>query len=169
MKRSQASKIHLIISRRSYSTSEIADLLGVHKRTIQAWHKDGLATIDEDSKPFLFMGEEIKRFLSGKRQSRRIELGAGQFYCPRCRAARNSEPENISIKPTGKRIGKVDEFVMVKGICTVCRCRLTRFSTKSKVNSVNLPRKAKKGKRILEGNLSLPLYTDIERGQINEE
>lgn len=169
MKRSQTSNIRLIVSKRSYSTPEIARILGVHARTVQAWHKEGLSAIDENSKPFLFMGEDIRRFLLGKRNARRIKLGPGQFYCPRCRAARSSDPENITINPTGKRIGKDDEFVMVKGICEKCGCRLTRFSTKSLANLVILPRKAKRGKRILEGNLSLPLYTDIERGETGEK
>jgi hypothetical protein len=115
------------------------------------------------------MGEQIRRFLYKKRQSRQIKLDPGQFYCPRCRRARNSDPENISINPTGKRIGKDDEFVIIKGNCKICNCKLTRFSTKRKANMVVLPKKAKRRKRILEGNLLLPLDTDIERGKTGEK
>lgn len=120
-------------NRRSYSTSELADLFQIHIRTVQSWHKQGLASVDPNEKPLLFMGSEIRRFLSGKQCARRTNLKNDEFYCPRCRKARWSVPQEIKIVETGKRMGKTDEQVLIKGICHICECRLTRFSTKTRI------------------------------------
>ncbi len=169
MRRNLSNKIRLIIARRSYSTSEIAELLGTHIRTVQIWHSEGLKPIDETAKPFLFMGEEIKRFLSKKRSARKIRLGKDEFYCPRCKAARKSDGKNITIINTKRKIGRSDESVLIKGICPVCGCRLNRFSTKNKSKTLSFVQNGKQRKRILEGDLFLPLNTDIEQGDNDEK
>lgn len=116
--------------RRSYTSKEIAKMLGVHPHTVRIWHKNGMTPIDPLDRPLLFLGSEIKRFLTARRQARKVILGPDQFYCPRCRAARNSNPGDIQVGFSGKRIGRDDESIIVQGVCQICSCRLFRFSTK---------------------------------------
>lgn len=169
MRKSPSNNIRLIIARRSYSTKEIAKLLGVHDRTIQEWHLNGLRPIDEIAKPFLFMGGEIIRFLSERRSSRKVKLGEDEFYCTRCKAARKSDTRNIEIINTKRAIGQGDESVLIKGICHVCGCRLNRFSTKNKLKTLFFMRNNERHRRILKGDLFLPLNTDIEEDDHNEK
>lgn len=128
-----------------------------------------MRAIDEMSKPFLFTGEEIKRYLTEKARARKIKLKDSEFYCLRCRAARTSAPENMSVINTGKRIGKDDEFVMIKGKCGICGSSLTRFSTQSAARSPFLVRKSKRRGRILTGDLFLPLNADIGGFEVDEK
>ncbi len=169
MRKSPSNNIRLIIARRSYSTKEIAKLLGIHDRTIQEWHVNGLRPIDEAAKPFLFMGGEIKRFLSERRSSRKVKLGKDEFYCPRCKAARKSDTQNIEIINTKRAIGQGDESILINGICLVCGCRLNRFSTKNGLKRLPFNQNDKRCIRILEGDLFLPLNTDIEEDGHNEK
>ena len=47
-------KIH-----RNYTISEVAQLLGVHKNTVQHWLKSGLPHIGEP-RPILILGQDLK-------------------------------------------------------------------------------------------------------------
>jgi hypothetical protein len=169
MRKKRIKNIRLIIARRSYSTSEIATLLEVHPRTIQMWHKEGMIPIEENTKPFLFMGYEIKRFLSDRRSARRVRLKGDEFFCPRCKVARKSAPRKIKIINTGKKIGRGDVSVLIKGICIVCGCKLNRFSTKNRSKTLSTVQNGKQRRRILEGDLFIPLNNDIEKDDINEK
>ncbi len=126
-------RLNRIRVRRSYSTAEICDLFNCHVQTVRNWHRRGMKSIDPNNRPLLFIGTEIKRFLSERQNSRKIKLKEDEFYCPRCRNARQSIPEEIGIFETGRQMGKHDEQVLIKGECKECNCSLTRFGTKNGV------------------------------------
>lgn len=127
-------RIRLVRVRKSYTMKELARFLGVNKRTIQYWRREGLAPIDPDDKPLLFMGDEIRRFLGDRVKKRKCPLEIDQFFCPRCRGARRSNPADVRITDTNRRIGKGDSSLIVSGICRVCGCRVNRFSTRKRLN-----------------------------------
>jgi hypothetical protein len=131
MRRRIATRIRLIRRHRSYTSQELAKLLGVHSRSIQVWHAAGLQPIDERSKPYLFKGEVVKAFLRKLRKKCSCSLGPGQFYCPRCKSARFSRPEIVSLGPTKREIGGGKMIVSWTGICIVCGCKLNRFAVVS--------------------------------------
>lgn len=131
MNRKRTYNIRLIHSRRSYSTSELADLFGIHVRTIQSWRKQGLEPINPDESRYLFMGNTVKEFIREKQASRKSALKEDEFYCPRCRQPRKSLPEHIEINITDKQIGKSNFHVQIKGVCEKCQCKLNRFATKN--------------------------------------
>lgn len=112
---------------------ELARTLGCHIRTIQTWHRNGLTPINPGDRPLLFLGEEVRRFDANRRRQRRCALQPSEFYCPRCRAARESKPGNLRIEYDGRRMGHDDEFALIKGKCPICECSLTRFSTRTKL------------------------------------
>lgn len=118
-----------IISKRSYSTEEIAELLGVHIQTVRTWRKEGLNPIEAKSSPFLFLGSEIRQFLSNEIKKQRVKLLEGEFYCLRCRKA--VKPKTTSIIDRNIIIGKGKQSVFIEGVCPVCKLRLRRFSTLS--------------------------------------
>jgi hypothetical protein len=145
--------------------SEIAKLFGIHVRTIQEWHKQGLTPIDPDHRPLLFMGYEVKRFLEERKRLRKVKLKSNEFYCPKCRAARISDSKYIHIIDTNRRIGKSDFSVYIKGICKICFCNLTRFSTRSKAKISVFAAMLPQADRVLKSDFSSPLNTDLKGDQ----
>jgi hypothetical protein len=125
---------NMIKTHYSYTFREIEDLLNVHTRTIQVWRKHGLMVIDESSKPFLVDGIELKRFLKAKKMSKKVKLGPLEFYCTKCRGARQSITNFIKIMPSEKIIGKDKKAVMIRGKCNVCGCNIYRFSSDKKID-----------------------------------
>ena len=73
-------KIH-----RNYSVDEIATLFGVHRNTVRAWVKRGLATSD-DRRPMLTLGRDLVAFLQAQRAKNKRTCQPGEIYCVRCRA-----------------------------------------------------------------------------------
>jgi len=128
--------VRLLKSRHSYSFMEIAQILKVHPRTVQGWHRQGLQVVDETSKPFLVLGAEMRRFLQEIRQSRRHSLGKGEFYCPKCREPRKSLPDKLFAQITERKLGKASKQAFLKGICEVCGKRLILFSSDKKIEEL---------------------------------
>lgn len=73
-------KIH-----RNYSVDEVSRLFSVHKNTVCAWLRQGLAPID-DQRPILVWREELSRFLADRRARTKKACGPGRIYCLPCRA-----------------------------------------------------------------------------------
>jgi hypothetical protein len=127
MRQRQASpqrvKIH-----RSYTTGELADLLGVHKNTIRHWQTRGLAPIDR-SRPALFQGREVRDFLTRQRAGRKRPCGPGHLYCFRCRQARKPALGMVDFLTTSALTGNL------RGLCAVCEAVMHR-----KARLADLPR-----------------------------
>lgn len=165
MKKKRTYNIRLIRARRCYTMSEISPLLNVHVRTVQAWHKQGMAPIDPNDKPLLFQGIEIKRFLSNRQKARKCKLKENEFFCPRCKTPTTSLPQGIRIVDTNRIIGKNDVLVLIRGICDICDCKLSRFSTRNKVKSSFWYRMVEQVRTGLRGDSSTTLNTDFKGGE----
>ena len=150
---------NLIKIKHSYNSVELAEVFKIHIRTVQSWRKAGLKTIDENSKPYLFYGEEIRRFIKETRLKSRHPLKIDEFYCPRCRQPRKSLEKDIFIKITNKMLGKTSKQAILKGKCSVCNCSLNKYSSETKVKEFqNALTEHKTG---LTGNGDSSLNTDI--------
>jgi hypothetical protein len=136
VRKSLSRNIRRIKDKSSYSTGEIARVLQVHPRTVQTWYKSGMKTIDASERPLLYMGADIKHFLSGRQKRGRTPLGVSQFFCLRCKKATTSEPSRIDITFTGKSIGRSRESVRITGNCRICQSRVTRFTTSNGVEAL---------------------------------
>jgi hypothetical protein len=156
---------NLVRARRSYTFAEIAEVYGVHRRTVENWRNQGLNVIDDKSKPFLVIGADVRSFLREKQRRRKHPLKPGEFFCPRCGAPRESLQDRFSIEITERRLGRYRQAI-IKGVCEVCRCRLFRFSSDKKVEEL-----MKTGLNIAEHKTSLIgsgdsfVNTDIQRGE----
>ena len=117
---------------RAYTFVDMVRDSGLHLRTVQGWHRDGMKAIDETDKPLLFMGEEILRYRKEKKQRRCIgKLKPNEFKCGTCKCARLAKPDSIIVKLLGKAgKGGVPQTI-VKAACSVCGKKLSRISTVS--------------------------------------
>ena len=119
-------------SRRAYSFTEIAELLGIHLQTAQRWHIEGLKILTDGVKPYLVMGRDIQDFLKDRIRKRKKPLQQGQFFCPRCQQPRNSLAQHLRIEVTNRMLGPCHRQAIIRGICEVCGVRLSLFSSERK-------------------------------------
>jgi hypothetical protein len=101
-------KIH-----RTYSVVEIAELLGTHRNTVRVWLKAGLQPLD-GRKPILVHGEELRRFLTTRRNAKRHSCAPGQMYCFRCRAPKYPAGSMADYQPQTPELGNL------AGLCPDC-------------------------------------------------
>ena len=118
---------------RSYTMRELAELLEVHIRTVQGWHKNGLMAIDDCDRPLLFIGQSVIEFLKGRRSSGRCMLQSDQCYCLRCRKGVSPIASTVSLELTKKRVGRSDRLIIIKGICPHCSGKVVRLATTKSV------------------------------------
>jgi hypothetical protein len=155
---------NLIKEKHSYSFAEISEALKIHPRTVQSWHKQGLNVIDEARKPYLVYGGVLRQFLIANRQKQKHPLKTGEFFCPKCRSARKSRPENLTFEITTRKLGKTSTQAFIRGICEECNQPLLLFSSDRKVRELEM-----KGMLLVEGETTLycngdsSCNTDIER------
>ncbi len=161
-KRKRKRNPNLIKAKHSYTLAEIAELYKIHPRTAQSWHRTGLNAIDETTRPYLFIGAEIRRFLKEKAQNRKHPLKEGEFFCVKCQEPRRSLNNKLTIEITNKRLGKTYRQAFIRGICEICKQPLRLFSSDRKVQE--LARAGliiKEHRTLLIGNGDSSLNTDL--------
>lgn len=114
---------------RSYTMRELAEVLDVHVRTIQSWHKQGMSAIDEQTRPLLFLGNTTRSFLKTRLEKRRTALGPDEIYCLRCATGVIPRPDRVSIEVTDRRLGRHSKLVVVRGECPHCRGKVVRLAS----------------------------------------
>jgi len=151
-----------IVSKRCYTTEEIAGLLNVHVQTVRTWRKDGMQPIEGSTSPYLFLGSVVKAFLAKELSRQKVKLSDGEFYCLRC---------NKAVKPTTTRIidrkvtiGKGKQSIFFAGNCPNCDLELRRFATKDQVKTTNTNKKVEVNQpKKLEPKQKI----DVEKGQMS--
>jgi Helix-turn-helix domain len=77
---------NLVKAHYSYTASELAKRLGVHKNTVRNWTRAGLPALP--GRPLLYHGATVRTFLAANNANRRRPCPPGMFYCFRCRERR---------------------------------------------------------------------------------
>jgi hypothetical protein len=77
---------NLVKTHFSYTASELAKRLGVHKNTVRNWTRAGLPALS--GRPLLYHGGSVRAFLAASNANRRRPCPPGMFYCFRCRDRR---------------------------------------------------------------------------------
>ena len=108
-------KIH-----RTYDVAELAKLFDVCRGTVRDWIRRGLKPMNDDRRPALFLGSEVRRFLLEERKSRKRPTPAGQIFCFKCRAPRIPADNEADYRPRTLTSGNVE------GICSVCGTMMYR-------------------------------------------
>lgn len=87
-------KIHTHIT---YTTKELAELLGINIKTCFKWIEAGLKTIEGCKKPILMKGSDAKDFLKNRKLKKKITLDRYQFLCMSCKKASDAKRGSIKI------------------------------------------------------------------------
>jgi hypothetical protein len=117
-------KIH-----RSYTVEEIACLFGIHKNTVRAWVKAGLATSDT-RRPTLILGRELAAYLKARRTKNKRPCQPGEVYCVRCRAPKRPAGDMAEYQPITEKSGNLI------GICPDCYLMIYRRASLAKLAQV---------------------------------
>ena len=104
----------------SYDVAELAKVFGVCRGTVRDWIKRGLRPMNDQRRPALFLGAEVRRFLVAERIGRKRPAPAGHVYCFKCREPRVPDGNDADYRPRTATWG------MLEGICSVCGTMLYR-------------------------------------------
>lgn len=103
-----------------YTIQDIAEKCDRSTRTITSWIGNGLSPIDPTSKPLLFKGEEIKRFIAQTKQRKKCKLKKHEFWCPKCHKPTTAKDKSIQIIQNRRH-----------ALCKICGTKINKFIGKS--------------------------------------
>ena len=110
----------LVKQHRNYSVDDISRLLDVHKNTARDWIKRGLPVIDDERKPKLVLGSELKSWLEQKRKSAKQPCGPGQLFCLKCRMPKRPALGMVDYQAENELNG------CLKALCQTCERPINR-------------------------------------------
>lgn len=151
-----------IVSKRCYTTEEIAELFQIHVQTVRTWRKEGLQSIENTSYPYLFLGSDIRSFLKEEMDNRRVKLAENELYCLHCNKA--VIPQETKIIDRNVTIGKGKQSVFIIGNCPDCGLEVRRFATKEQLRKSRLRLQKETEMPQIETN---PRFTDMRKEQIS--
>ncbi|MCB2112412.1 MAG: helix-turn-helix domain-containing protein [Parvularculaceae bacterium] len=105
---------------RNYEIGEVADLIGAHPQTIRGWVVTGTLPVCAANRPILIAGDDLLAFLRNRGNRSRRPLGPNQFYCLRCREARNAAGKMADFEPRSDTGGRL------VAICAECEAMVYR-------------------------------------------
>ena len=97
----------------SYSVTELAERLDVHKHTVRGWIKKGLPVID-GAKPTLITGSDFQAWWGKQRKAGKRPCQPGQMYCFRCREPKRPALGMVEYAATNAATGNL------KAMCETC-------------------------------------------------
>ncbi len=104
---------------RSYSVTELAERLDVHKHTVRGWIRKGLTVID-GAKPTLITGGEFQAWWGKQRKAAKRPCQPGQMYCFKCREPKRPALGMVEYAATNAATGNL------KAICETCSTMMHR-------------------------------------------
>ncbi|MBL0320176.1 MAG: hypothetical protein IPP74_12945 [Alphaproteobacteria bacterium] len=105
----------------SYDLDEICQLYSdhrLHKQTVRRWIKEGLPTIDKHT-PGLVYGSQLKKFLGKQNQMNKCSTAYEQFYCFKCRDARNPYKKQVQLEFRNLSL-------QLKAVCRDCKSPMNK-------------------------------------------
>lgn len=98
---------------RSYSVTELAERLGVHKNTVRQWIKSGLPVVD-GTRPVLILGSDFQVWWSKRSKAAKRPCQPGQMFCFKCRKPKRPALGMVEYIATNAVTGNL------KAICETC-------------------------------------------------
>jgi hypothetical protein len=102
-----------------YSTRELSDELGVPRKTIILWVRNGLPHTRDNQNHIWVIGSECTAWIETMRKANlnKIPLSDGEAFCFRCR-----KPVEIQDPQTKAVSGRL----LLSGKCPICDCRVNK-------------------------------------------
>ena len=116
---------------RTYTIEEAAEALGVSTGTIRGWVKAGLP-IMASKRPFLILGDALRRFVEQRRATLKVTLKPDQLYCLSCKAGRQPMGLMIDVLPQTTKTARL------VGLCDVCGGTCNRMISIAKLDQLRL-------------------------------
>ena len=116
---------------RTYTIEEAAEALGVSVGTIRGWVKVGLP-IMASKRPFLILGDALRRFVEQRRATLKVTLKPDQLYCLSCKAGRQPMGLMIDVLPQTTKTARL------VGLCDVCGGTCNRMVSLAKLDQIRL-------------------------------
>ena len=113
----------------TYSVNQISDLFHIHKRTAQAWFKEGLQRID-NQRPYLVLGSELKRFIKERQNKRKQKCQIDELYCMKCRLPRKVKGNQVLI------IRLNEKSAQIVGICCDCGSKVNQLNSLKNIEKI---------------------------------
>ncbi len=137
---------NLIKTHFSYTASELAKRLSVHKNTIRNWARDGLSSLP--GRPVLFHGGSVRAFIAASNASRRAPCPPGTFYCFRCRDRRKPALGMVDFIDRQRSAGNLT------AICEACGATMNRRARRDALAAImpGLDVQIRQGQSILNEN-----------------
>lgn len=108
---------------RNYEIAQVADLIGAHPQTIRGWIASGLLPACAAKRPILIVGDDLLAFLRSREARNKRRLAPNQFYCLRCRDARDAAGNLADFEPRTATAGRL---VAICGKCEAMVYRTVR-------------------------------------------
>jgi hypothetical protein len=112
---------------RTYTIDEAAITLDVSTGTVRSWVKAGLPLM-KSQRPFLILGDTLRRFLQDMAASGKVRLQANQLYCFTCKAARTPMGHMVDCIPQTPKTARL------LGLCDVCGGTCNRMISKAQID-----------------------------------
>ncbi len=115
-------------AKRAYIIDEVAQLFGITRRTVQRWVLQGMSPLDPNTKPLLFMGDVVQKFVKKFVDSGHFKMADNQFYCLHCKKPTELEDGSEVYRETGKIIRSSGISQVIRtGICRTCGGKVARL------------------------------------------
>lgn len=163
-RRSCRQNICRLRSHRSYTSGELAEVLGVHVQTVHNWRKQGLPPIDELERPLLFLGSVVRAFLKGRIAHQKTKLHRNQMFCLKCQLGVVPDLQTVAVELVGRWLGNGVQAIRIRGVCPECGTRVVQLSSMKAIFLTSFWPKLQQGPKRLLGSPSTHLNTDEKAG-----
>ena len=118
-KKMQGQDLRRIRTGQCYTIPEASSLLEVSTGTVRAWIRRGLRALRCEGLT-LIPGDELKSWLTARRQTRKRKCEPDELYCCRCRTPRKARPGSVVIVPRNAKT------IVISALCTTCDAKMNR-------------------------------------------
>jgi hypothetical protein len=113
----------------TYTIEEAATKLGVTIGTVRGWCKSGLPIMTA-KRPYLILGDDLRKYLEGRRKAAKVRLLPDELYCLHCKAGRRPLGLLVDVLPQTSKTARL------LGLCEVCGGTCNKMISSAKIDEV---------------------------------